>query len=59
MHLAVLIPIVTSPVACIRSSLTTLTESFLVSVRIAALALMFIERTVLIEVKIATKYALF
>ncbi|VUZ54297.1 unnamed protein product [Hymenolepis diminuta] len=57
MHLAMLILIVTSPVAYIRSSLTALTQCFLVSVRIAVLALMFIERTVFIEVKIATKLA--
>ncbi|VUZ41534.1 unnamed protein product [Hymenolepis diminuta] len=55
MRLAMLILVVTSPMACIRSSLTALTDSFLVSVQIAVLALMFIERTIFIEVKIATK----
>ncbi|VUZ39456.1 unnamed protein product [Hymenolepis diminuta] len=54
MRLAMLILIVTSPVACIRSSLATLTESFLMAVRIAIQALLFIEMTVFIEVKIAT-----
>ncbi|VUZ43206.1 unnamed protein product [Hymenolepis diminuta] len=58
MRLAMLILVAASPVACIRSVLTALTESFLLSALIVVLTPVFIERTVSMKVKITTKLAL-
>ncbi|KAM3178993.1 hypothetical protein ACTXT7_001500 [Hymenolepis weldensis] len=46
-----------SPAAWVQSPLIALAESFLMSVQIAVLTLMFKERTIFIEVEIATKSA--
>ncbi|VUZ39127.1 unnamed protein product [Hymenolepis diminuta] len=58
MRLTILILMLTSPVVRIGSALTSLTESFPVSVRIAVLTPVLKERTISMEVKIATKSTL-